>query len=70
MEVTNGVLGSILEVFTQLSQWIPNALNNMVPVFYGTDGLTFMGTLGVAALSFSVVFLLLGIVQKFLKFGA
>lgn len=63
------VLDSILDVFTAVGQWITEAVNNIIPMFYGTEtGLTFMGVLAVAGLAFSVVFLILGIIQNFLHF--
>lgn len=71
------VLDQILDVFTKVGEWIPGAVEKMIPIFWtapateGGDGtLTFMGVLAVAGLSFSVCFLALGIIQRFLKFGA
>lgn len=69
METTN-VLSSILEVFSSVGEWIVAAVNNIVPMFYAADtGLTFLGVLAVAGLAFSVVFLLIGIIQRFLHFA-
>lgn len=57
------VLSAILAVFTEVGNWIPNAVQAMIPIFWtasqsGTGGsLTFMGVLAVAGLAFSVVFL-------------
>lgn len=71
-----GVLTAILAVFTSIGQWFSTAFNNIIPIFWqvgeGSTGgsLTFMGVLAVAGLAFSVVFLLIGIVQRFLKFQA
>lgn len=71
------VLDLILDVFTAVGEWIPTAVNQMIPIFWtaptaegGEGALTFMGVLAVAGLAFSVVFLVLGIIQRFLKFGA
>ena len=65
------VVSRVLAVFNEIGNWIPEALENMVPIFYSNEtGLTFLGTLAVCGLAFSVVFLLIGIIQKFLKFGA
>lgn len=52
------VLSSILEVFESVGTWIASAVQTMIPMFYGTDGLTFLGVLAVAGLAFSVVFLI------------
>lgn len=66
---TSNVLTYILEVFTAVGNWISTAVTNLTPMFYNTDtGLTFMGILAVAGLAFSVVFLVLGIIQNFLHF--
>lgn len=54
--VTN-VLSQILEVFSQVGSWITTAVNNIVPMFYAENSLTFMGVLAIAGLAFSVVFL-------------
>lgn len=69
MTTTTNVLTYILEVFTAVGDWISTAVTNLMPMFYteGT-GLTFMGVLAVAGLAFSVVFLVLRIIQNFLHF--
>lgn len=70
-----GVLEAILAVFTAIGNWIPTAIQQMVPVFYGVpEGgteaeLTFLGVLAVAGLAFSVVFLIIGLIQRFLHFS-
>lgn len=63
------VLDSILEVFTTIGEWIPGAVTNLIPMFYSAEaGLTFLGVLAVAGLAFSVVFLVMGLIQNFLHF--
>lgn len=65
------VLSAILNVFDEVSEWIVTAFQNMTPIFYNAEtGLSFMGVLAVAGLSISVILLIIGIVQRFLKFGA
>lgn len=65
----NNVLSRILEVFTAVGEWITSAVESLTPMFYTSEaGLTFMGVLAVAGLAFSVVFLILGIIQNFLHF--
>ena len=63
------VLSDILGVFTLIAEWISTAVLSLMPMFYvsGT-GLTFLGVLAVAGLSFSVIFLMMGIIQRFLHF--
>lgn len=63
------ILDAILDVFSSVGTWISEAVNDLMPMFYGTDGLTLLGVLAVAGLAFSVVFLLIGIIQRFLHFG-
>ena len=69
MENATGILSSILAVFTAVGEWITTAVTNTLPMFYvaGT-GLTFLGVLAVAGLAFSVVFLVIGLIQNFLHF--
>lgn len=62
------VLTSILSVFSSVGTWIAEAVNDLIPMFYGTDGLTFLGVLAVAGLAFSVIFLVIGVIQNFLHF--
>ena len=71
------VLDQILDVFTAVGNWIPGAVEQFIPMFWtapttegGEGALTFMGVLAVAGLSFSVCFLCLGILQRFLRFGS
>lgn len=64
------VLEAILAVFSAVGDWIVESVPTMMPMFYNAEtGLTFMGVLAVAGLAFSVVFLLIAIVQRFLHFG-
>lgn len=63
------VLTAVLAVFTAIGEWISGAVLELVPMFYVADtGLTFLGVLAVAGLAFSVVFLMIGIIQRFLHF--
>lgn len=71
------VLDQILEVFENVGEWIPTAVNSLVPMFWtapaetgGTGSLTFLGVLAVSGLAFSIIFLLVGIIQRFLRFSA
>ena len=65
----NSVLNAVLDVFDAIGGWIPDAVQNLVPMFYAADtGLTFLGVLAVAGLAFSVVFLVMGLIQNFLHF--
>lgn len=64
----SGVLGAILDVFSSVGTWISESVNDLMPMFYGESGLTFIGVLAVAGLAFSVIFLIIGVIQNFLHF--
>lgn len=65
----SSVLTAILEVFMAVGEWIPTAVTALIPMFYVAEtGLTFLGVLAVAGLAFSVVFLIIGVIQNFLHF--
>ena len=59
----------ILAVFSMIGTWLATAVTSILPMFYvaGT-GLTFLGVLAVVSLAFSVIFLIIGLIQKFLHF--
>lgn len=66
---SSSVLDAILAVFMAIGEWIAEAVQALIPMFYVAEtGLTFLGVLAVAGLAFSVVFLILGIIQNFLHF--
>lgn len=69
MENTGTILDSILAVFDAVGEWITGSVLDIMPMFYSNGNLTFLGILGVAGLAFSVVFLMVGIIQRFLHFG-
>ena len=63
------ILEAILGVFSSVGEWITSAVSDVMPMFYNAEtGLTLLGVLGVASLAFSVVFLVIGIIQNFLHF--
>ena len=66
------VVEKIFAVFDAISTWISGAVTDLIPMFWDSaqSQLTFMGTLAVIGLGIGVVFLLIGIIQRFLKFGA
>lgn len=69
MHTATTVLDQVLNVFDSIGGWIPEAVTNLIPMFYAPDtGLTFLGVLAVAGLAFSVIFLVMGIIQNFLHF--
>lgn len=67
MENDLSILGQITGVFSKIADWIASAVTSITPMFYTAEaGLTFLGTLAVTGLAFSVVFLIMGIIQNFL----
>lgn len=63
------ILQAVLAIFMGVGEWIVDAVSAVIPIFYVAEtGLTFLGVLSVAGLAFSVVFLLIGIIQRFLHF--
>lgn len=63
------IIKSITGVFSEIGTWISEAINDLLPMFYTAEsGLTFLGTLAVCGLAFSVVFLLISLIQNFLHF--
>ena len=64
-----GILEAILAVFTSVGTWLQTAVTNLIPMFWAEGSLTFLGVLAVAGLAFSVIFLVMGIIQRFLHFG-
>lgn len=63
------IVSAITDVFAAIGDWIAEQLGQLLPIFYNpTDGLTFLGVLAVMSLGFSVVFLIIGIIQRFLHF--
>ena len=67
------IITAILAIFSDIGQWIMSELNSLQAIFWtvgegGTGQLTFLGVLAVAGLAFSVVFLIMGIIQRFLHF--
>lgn len=62
------VLEAIFAVFTAVGDWIVGAIAKLTPMFYAEGALTFLGVLAVAGLALSVIFLLIGIIQRFMHF--
>ena len=68
------VLTAILAVFSAIGSWIVEAVNDMIPLFWTTSSsssgsLTLIGVLAVAGLGFSVVFLIVNLIQRFFHFA-
>ena len=59
----------VLDVAGGVGSWLAGALGNSFEMFYADGALTFLGYLAIAALAFSLIFLIIGLVSRFLKFG-
>lgn len=66
--MTATIIAAITAVFTAIGEWIVSAVTLLQPIFWTGEGLTFLGVLAVTGLAFSVVFLIIGIIQRFLHF--
>lgn len=66
---TDGILDDTLEVFTGIGDWLTTTIPSFMSMFYNESGLTYLGVLGVVGLGFSVIFLCIGIIQRFLRWG-
>lgn len=64
-----GILASILAVFAEIGEWMVTNIPTFFALFY-SNGLTLLGTLAVCSLGIGIVFLLIGVIQKFLRFRA
>lgn len=64
-----GVLDVILELFISVGQWVSGAASSLVAMFWTGEELTFVGFLAVGALAVSVVFLIIGFISRFIRFG-
>lgn len=63
------ILTAVLNVFTKIGEWIADAITSLLPIFYTAEtGLTLIGVLAVAGLAFSVIFLVMRIIENFLHF--
>ena len=64
------ILNAILADFSDIGTWLIDQLASMQDIFWSssTGSLTFLGVLAVCGLGFSVIFLVIGIIQKFLHF--
>lgn len=63
------ILTAILAVFTAIGTWIGTSVTAIMPMFFVAEtGLTFLGVLAVSGLGFSVIFLIIGLIQNFLHF--
>ena len=61
---------NMFSIFNAIGQWISGSVANLTTMFFVDNSLTFVGTLSIAALSMAVVFLIIGLISRFLRFKA
>lgn len=58
---------AITSVWTEIMTWITTSLASVQTVFYADNSLTFLGVLAVISVAIGVAFLVIGVIQNFLK---
>lgn len=63
------MVNDVFPIFAGIGAWIVSSVSGIMPMFYTeAEGLTFVGTLAVAALAIAVVLLLISLVRRFFQF--
>lgn len=60
--------GGILSAFSLVISWIVSFVGTIIGIFYANGSLTFLGFLAVAALAFSICFIIFSLIRNFLMF--
>lgn len=70
MTTSTSILTAIFAVFSSIGEWLVGMFPSLEAIFWNveTGALTFLGVLGVTGLGFSVIFLLVAVIQQFLHF--
>lgn len=61
------MISAITTVWTEVLTWITTSLSSVQTLFYAESNLTFLGVLAVIGVAIGIVFLLIGVIQNFLK---
>lgn len=61
------MIGQITEAWTSIMTWVTTQLGAVQSVFYADGSLTFLGTTAVISVGIGLSFLLIGVIQNFLK---
>lgn len=67
------MIEAITSVWTDVMEWITTSLSSVQDVFYtpgasgGAGSLTFLGTLAVISVAIGIAFLVIGVIQNFLR---
>ena len=63
------IVNAILAVFSAIFDWLIEALTSVVALFWVSgEGLTFFGTLAIIALGIAIFFMLVRVIQNFMRF--
>lgn len=63
----NTMISAITGVWTDVMGWITDSLSSVQTVFYDEGALTFLGVLAVISVAIGIAFLVIGVIQNFLK---
>lgn len=61
------MISAITTVWTEIMTWITTSLASVQTVFYTENNLTFLGVLAVISVAIGIAFLIIGVIQNFLK---
>lgn len=61
------MIEAITGVWTDVMEWIVSAISSVQAVFYADGALTFLGVLAVISVAIGIAFLVMGVIQNFLR---
>lgn len=61
------MIGQITSTWTSIMTWVTTQLGAIQTLFYANEQLTFLGTLAIVSVGIGVTFLLIRVIQNFLK---
>lgn len=71
MNESVNILDQVFDVFEAVSAWMASSIPSMLSIFWNeSTGLTVIGSVTIASLGIGIVLLVLGLLQRFFKFGA
>lgn len=62
------IITAILAIFEAIAEWFVTIVPTVLSIFWAEGALTILGALAVCGLAISVIFLVMGVIQKFLHF--
>lgn len=67
MEGTTTIFGAIAQVWTAIMDWLAGSFPAIEALFWTGTGLTFLGTFAVISIGIGVFFLIMGVIQNFVR---